>query len=83
VNNKYNETPLREAARKRYLAVVQVLLKTGANVNARYYDNQRHLHWGTKHGRLAIVKELLASGANPNAEPKIEKQRWQNAIRCS
>jgi ankyrin repeat protein len=39
VNNKYNETPLHEASRNWYLAVVQVFLKMDADVNARYYDS--------------------------------------------
>jgi ankyrin repeat protein len=73
VNNKYNGMPLHEAARNEHLAVVQVLLKTGVDMNARYYDNQTHLHWAIKHGRLAIVKELLASGANRNAKPRMAK----------
>jgi ankyrin repeat protein len=65
-----NGMPLYEATRNWHLAVVQVFLKTDADVNVRYSDNQMPLHWMTKYGYLVIVKELLVSGANPSAKNK-------------
>jgi ankyrin repeat protein len=77
VNNKYNGMALYEATRNGHLAVAQVLLKMDADVNVRYSDNQMPLHWTTKYVYLDIIKELLVSGAN-----LVQKQRWQNTIRC-
>jgi ankyrin repeat protein len=53
---------------KPYVAVVQVLLDAGADVDSRdYEDNESALHRVAFYGHSAIAKMLLDHGADVNA----------------
>lgn len=56
-----------EAALDGDLATAQRFLDSGANVNARFNDNNTPLHGAALGGNVAIVQLLLAKGANVNA----------------
>lgn len=52
------------AARRGYLAVVELLLAAGAAVNRWDHDGSTPLHETALGGHLEVVKTLLAAGAN-------------------
>jgi len=60
-------TPLQSAAAGRQLLVVELLLKCGANVNARQNGNWTALHSAAQHGDAAVITELLRYGADRTA----------------
>lgn len=61
-------TPLHEAASRGNPALVQLLLQSGAKVDAREKQNQgTPLHIACFHGNVEICRILLRAGANINA----------------
>ena len=83
--NKYGETFLIVAAKKGNIEKVQSLLRDGANVNEKDYNDWTSLHEACKMGHAEIVKLLLESGADLMAlggsmEEKINP--LEDAIRC-
>ena len=61
-------TPLHAAASKGHAKVVQVLLKKGANVDARDDEDGTPLLKASVQGDPGVVQSLLQSGADPNVE---------------
>src|SRR5688572_23064754 len=61
-------TPLIRASDAGNLGIVRLLLRYGAEVNARDGYNNTALLKATTHANLDIVQELLGQGANPNLE---------------
>jgi len=61
-------TPLIRASDAGNLVIVRLLLRYGAEVNARDGYNNTALLKATTHNNLDIVRELLEQGANPNLE---------------
>jgi hypothetical protein len=59
-------TPLIVAAEEGRLDVVEFLVDSGANLNARNDLNYTALHWAAFHGHQAIVKFLITNKADAN-----------------
>lgn len=82
---KNHSTPLHEASARGLHEVVQVLLKSGANVHARDDSGNTALHRFIKSGpdkqARIVVRLLLESGINPNAENYRGYTALQKAIR--
>jgi cytohesin len=61
----YAWTLLHAAAQNGHLAVVDLLLKRGLDVNARESgDNTGAIHWAAAAGHLAVVERLVEAGAD-------------------
>ena len=60
-----DETPLMHAARSGKVAAVNLLIISGAQVNAREsWNGQTALHWAAAEGHSAVVEALIAGGAD-------------------
>lgn len=60
-----DETPLMHAARSGKVDAVNLLLVSGAQVNAREsWNGQTALHWAAAEGHGAVVEALIAGGAD-------------------
>ena len=59
-----NDAPLHFAAQNGHLNVVSLLLKRGANVNAKNRDSSAPLHLAAFEGHAEIASTLLAEGAD-------------------
>ncbi|EHB16997.1 Ankyrin-1, partial [Heterocephalus glaber] len=60
-------TPLHIACKKNHIRVMELLLKTGASIEAVTESGLTPLHVASFMGHLPIVKNLLQRGASPNA----------------
>jgi ankyrin repeat protein len=69
-NGYYTNTPLHLAAERGYVAVAEVLIKAGANVNEKTTDKYGYtpLHSAVRNGETAVAELLIKSGANLNAK---------------
>jgi ankyrin repeat protein len=54
------------AAQYGYVAVVQLLIEEGADVNAKDGGERTALHWAAKNGHEAVARLLIEKGANVN-----------------
>ena len=61
------------ATQKGYSTIIEILLKNGANVNARDKFKQTPLHLAILHGHSTIVEILLQNGANVNAKDRFKQ----------
>ena len=50
--------------------MVKLLLKYGADINARDKDGWTSLHWGAKNGNIDMLKLLITNGADIKAKNK-------------
>jgi len=66
-DNEACATPLADAAQAGHLAVVNLLLKRGANVNATCEFDLTPLHLAAREGHTEVVKALLSHRARVNA----------------
>lgn len=74
-------TPLHAAAGKGNVAVVEVLIKNGAEVNARAGNNSyTPLHIAARDGYLAVAILLITNEADINAKSKYEETPLDLAI---
>ncbi len=60
-------TPLHIAARRGGIEVAELLMQSGADVNAAEKSSESPLHWGAERGHAGVVKTLLDNGADPDA----------------
>jgi ankyrin repeat protein len=65
--NKRGLTPLHEATLWEWTEGAELLLRFGADVNARTPEGRTPLHDAARKSSLALVRLLLAHGADPNA----------------
>ena len=64
-NPPYEWTLLHSAAAKGHLAIVELLLERGLDVNAREAgDNTVALHWAAAAGHVDVVKRLVEAGSD-------------------
>lgn len=62
------QTPLHFAVNSGHISAAKVLLKWGADVNAKFHDGITSLHLAAQMGYLDMVSFLLLHGANITAE---------------
>ena len=62
------EAPVADAAESRDAAVIETLLKTGADVNAAQVDGMTALHWAVYHDEFQTAKLLVKAGADVRRE---------------
>ncbi len=68
--NRYGVTPLLVAAQRGNAELIDLLLKSGANVKtaeAKLPEGQTLLMHAARTGQIAAMKSLIAAGSNPNA----------------
>ncbi|XP_074641301.1 uncharacterized protein LOC141899048 [Tubulanus polymorphus] len=76
------ETPLHIAARvKDGEKCAEMLLKSGANVNASRENGETALHIAARHGQLKMINALLEEGADPTAQSKVGETALHSSIR--
>lgn len=61
--NRYNTTPLMEASRNGNVAVANMLISAGADVNKVDINNDPPINWATYFGHTDMVRLLLKFGA--------------------
>jgi len=67
IKSFFGGTPLHIASYYEYKDIVKLLIKAGANPNARNrYSGGTPLHHASNYGHKYIVKLLIKAGANPN-----------------
>jgi ankyrin repeat protein len=66
-------TPVHTAALKGHAEVVTILLKAGAEVNAKVLENCTPLYYAAENGHAEVVKILLMAGADPRAADRAGK----------
>jgi ankyrin repeat protein len=76
-------TPLHLAARKGFQAVVEVLLASHADVNAKNKVGQTPLFFAVQGGQIKIVQMLIAAGADPNLRDVQDNTVLKFAIKTS
>lgn len=65
--DKYGYTALHWAAQKGHLEIVKLLLKNGASLELKSFDNGwTPLHCAVSENRIEVLKFLLKQGADPN-----------------
>jgi len=67
-NNAQRVRPLHSAVASRQVAIARLLIRHGADVNARQVGGFTPLHGAAQNGQLEMVQLLLEAGANINAE---------------
>ena len=64
MSNRYGVTPLHEAATIGNAAIVNALLRAGADANAAYGEGETPLMMAARTGSVESVKLLLEAGAD-------------------
>ncbi|KAJ8033227.1 Ankyrin-1 [Holothuria leucospilota] len=79
---KAEETPLHIAARvKEGEKVAEMLLKSGADVNATMSNGETAMHVAARHGHLKMVQALLEEGADVECSSKVGENPLHVAVR--
>ena len=79
LKDKAGDQPLHHAAQKGQVEAARLLLDSGADVNARGFDDWTPLHWAAKSGSKALCKFLLEKGADPKALNGVHRTPLQMA----
>lgn len=66
----FRSTPLHYAAFYKMEHAAIILIKNGADVNARNEAGKTPLHYAASHGQTEIVRRLLEAGADPDVKDK-------------
>ena len=77
----HKETPLHYAASNENPAVVQALIKAGADPNARDDDKETPLHRAASNENPAVVQALIKAGADPKARNDDKETPLHYAVR--
>lgn len=70
-SNEYAYTALHWAAREGRTSVVELLLQSGAEIEASTSYGYTPLHWAAKGNHVAVAQVLLDAGANVNAQDEM------------
>ncbi|MBC8160103.1 MAG: ankyrin repeat domain-containing protein [Roseiflexaceae bacterium] len=65
--NEQRVAPLHSAAAGQHLAIAQLLIDRGADVNVRQQGGFTPLHAAAQNGQVALIELLLDHGADPHA----------------
>ena len=68
VNARDSNTPLHHAVEAENAEVIPVLVKAGADVNAKEYYSNTPLHLAAMFGKIKVIPILLKAGADVNAK---------------
>lgn len=74
-------TALHIAAKNRFVEIAKLLIKYGADVNAKDFGGCTALHWAAIHGDLPFIKLLLESGAAINIQDLADSTPLHETIR--
>jgi ankyrin repeat protein len=69
------------AVEKDQLDIVKLIVKAGADINAKNYANDTVLIWASAHDKLEVVKYLIKMGADINIKNKFGNTSLKYAIR--
>lgn len=61
-------TALQQAAESGYVSVVELLLRSGADVDLKFTDGRTPLYWAARNGHADVVASLIAHGADVNGQ---------------
>lgn len=79
---KAQETPLHIAARvKDGVRVAEMLLKSGADVNAEQENGETAVHVAARHGALEMMQALIQEGGDVTWKSKIDENSLHVAVR--
>ena len=70
IANKRMETPLHLACKAGHKKLVQLLIRSGAEVNSQDQNSDSPLHIASRHGRSDLVSWLLTKQADPTLKNK-------------
>ncbi|XP_048059090.1 transient receptor potential cation channel, subfamily N, member 1 isoform X2 [Megalobrama amblycephala] len=79
---KAQETPLHIAARvKDGVRVAEMLLKSGADVNAEQENGETAMHVAARHGALQMIQALIQEGGDVTWKSKFDENSLHVAVR--
>ncbi|ROI69406.1 Ankyrin-3 [Anabarilius grahami] len=79
---KVQETPLHIAARvKDGVRVAEMLLKSGADVNAEQENGETAMHVAARHGALQMIQALIQEGGDVTWKSKVDENSLHVAVR--
>ncbi|XP_067217780.1 transient receptor potential cation channel, subfamily N, member 1 [Chanodichthys erythropterus] len=79
---KAQETPLHIAARvKDGVRVAEMLLKSGADVNAEQENGETAMHVAARHGALQMIQALIQEGGDVTWKSKVDENSLHVAVR--
>ena len=77
--NQEGETALHEVARTGNIESAKLLLKAGANIDAREtWGGQTPLHWAASQNQPEMIRFLVSRGADPDARAAVRD--WQRRV---
>jgi len=68
--DEYGRTPLHYAARGGKLKVVEILVKSGAQIDGQDFIGRTALHYAAERGKLKVVEILVKSGAQIDVQDR-------------
>lgn len=83
IKDRWQSTPLMEAARDGYEEIGRMLLRAGARVNHRDVAGGTALHWAVRAGETRFAKMLYENGADPNVAEWTGDRPYDIAVRIN